>query len=56
MTNIETNETANLIAADKVEDTAIYNAKGDKLGTVHDVMLDKCGGNVAYAVMSFGGF
>lgn len=56
MTNIETNETANLIAADKVEGTAVYNAKGDKLGTVHDVMLDKRGGNVAYAVMSFGGF
>ena len=56
MTNIESNETANLIAADKVEGTAVYNAKGDKLGTVHDVMLDKRGGNVAYAVMSFGGF
>jgi hypothetical protein len=45
-----------LIAADRVEGTAVYNRKGDKLGAIETVMLDKYSGRVAYAVMSFGGF
>ena len=56
MTDIATNETGTLISADKVEGTPVYNAEGDKLGTVETVMVDKRKGNVAYAVMSFGGF
>jgi len=56
MTDIARDETAALISADKVQGTAVYNAEGDKLGSVDDVMLDKMSGNVAYAVMSFGGF
>jgi len=49
-------ETAELISADKVTGTSVYNAAGDDLGTIHDLMIDKRGGRVAYAVMSFGGF
>ena len=49
-------ETLQLIAADKVEGTAVYNGKDDKLGTIERVMIDKISGRVAYAVMSFGGF
>ena len=49
-------ETASLIAAKKVDGTSVYNAKGEKLGSVHDVMIDKRSGKIAYAVMSFGGF
>jgi sporulation protein YlmC with PRC-barrel domain len=45
-----------LIAADRVEGTAVYNREGEKLGTVEDVMIDKISGRVAYAIMSFGGF
>ncbi|SNB74296.1 PRC-barrel domain-containing protein [Arboricoccus pini] len=45
-----------LIAASKVEGTSIYNRQGESLGSIHEVMLDKTKGNVAYAVMSFGGF
>ncbi|MEE2690245.1 MAG: PRC-barrel domain-containing protein [Pseudomonadota bacterium] len=56
MTDIATKETGTLISANKVEGTKVYNAKGDKLGHVDAVMLDKQRGNVAYAVMSFGGF
>lgn len=56
MTEIARDETGTLIAADKVEGTSVFNAEGEKLGTVDTVMLDKRGGNVAYAVMSFGGF
>jgi sporulation protein YlmC with PRC-barrel domain len=49
-------ETADLIAADKVTGTSVYNSAGDDLGTIHDIMIDKRSGRVAYAVMSFGGF
>jgi len=50
------NETHELIAADKVEGTRVYNRAGDSLGTVDEVMIGKRSGKVAYAVMSFGGF
>jgi hypothetical protein len=29
---------------------------GDRLGEIYDIMLEKRSGNIAYAVMSFGGF
>jgi len=45
-----------LIGADKVNGTDVYNLEGDKLGEVEEVMLDKVSGQVAYAVLSFGGF
>ena len=46
----------NLIAAERVTGTDVYNLQGDKLGTVDHVMIDKLSGKVAYAIMSFGGF
>jgi hypothetical protein len=49
-------ETDRLIASDKVEGTAVYNRQSERLGTVHNFMVDKSTGRVAYAVMSFGGF
>ena len=49
-------ETYRLIAADKVEGTPVKNRRGDGLGTIDKVMIDKRSGRVAYAVMSFGGF
>jgi PRC-barrel domain len=49
-------ETDRLIASDKVEGTAVYNRQRERLGTVHNFMVDKSTGRVAYAVMSFGGF
>jgi len=49
-------ETSTLIAADKVEGTAVYNTQGESLGTIHNVMIEKRSGKVAYAIMSFGGF
>ncbi len=45
-----------LIAAEKVNGTNVYNPKGDKLGSVEDIMIDKVSGKAIYAVMSFGGF
>jgi hypothetical protein len=53
---VATDETSTLISSDKVEGTAVYNRSGDKLGSVHTLMIDKISGNVTYAVMSFGGF
>src|SRR4051812_203279 len=49
-------ETANLIASDKVEGTPLYGADRKKIGRVETVMIDKITGQVAYAVLSFGGF
>jgi len=45
-----------LISSDRVEGTAVYNRQGERLGSVHSLMIDKYTGQVAYAVMSFGGF
>jgi sporulation protein YlmC with PRC-barrel domain len=53
---IATDETDRLIASDKVEGTAVYNRAGERIGDVHNFMVDKYSGRVAYAVMSFGGF
>jgi len=49
-------ETTSLISAGKVTGTNVYNTSGDLLGEIHDVMIDKLSGRIAYAVMSFGGF
>ncbi len=53
---VESNETHNLIASDKVEGTSVYNRKGEHLGTVKNFMVDKVSGKVEYAVLEFGGF
>lgn len=53
---VTADETGTLIAADKVIGTAVYDAAGERLGTIDSVMLNKRSGKVAYAVMSFGGF
>lgn len=49
-------EMGNLISSRRVEGTEVYNPKGEHLGSVEHVMIDKLSGQVAYAVMSFGGF
>jgi sporulation protein YlmC with PRC-barrel domain len=56
MADMTKNTAGNLIAAEKVEGTNVYNPQGDKLGTVDDIMIDKVSGKAIYAVMSFGGF
>ena len=45
-----------LIASDRVEGTEVRRPKGDKIGRVERLMIDKTSGKVAYAVLSFGGF
>lgn len=53
---IETDESDRLIASDKVEGTRVYDRRGDRLGTIENVMIQKRSGKVEYAVLSFGGF
>ena len=50
------NPSGNLIAANQVQGTSVYDTKLEKLGSIEDVMIDKATGRIAYAVLSFGGF
>ncbi|TGX52149.1 PRC-barrel domain containing protein [Sphingomonas gei] len=52
---IATDETATLIASNKVEGTAVYNDDGEKLGSIYNFMVDKVSGQAEYAVLQFGG-
>lgn len=52
---VATDETSRLIASNKVEGTAVYGQDGEKLGHVHNFMVDKRVGKVEYAVLGFGG-
>ena len=45
-----------LIESDRVEGTTVYNPQGNNIGSIKRIMIDKISGQVAYAVMSFGGF
>src|SRR6185436_20477361 len=44
------------ISSTKVAGTAVYNANGDKLGSIDDLIIDKLSGQVRYAALEFGGF
>ncbi len=45
-----------LISTDRVRGAPVYGQDGAKLGHIEDVMLHKASGQVAYAIMSYGGF
>ena len=45
-----------LIESDRVEGTAVYGTDREHIGSIKRLMIDKQSGQVAYAVMSFGGF
>ena len=45
-----------LIESDRVDGTTVYDAKGENIGSIKRLMIEKLSGRVAYAVMSFGGF
>lgn len=44
-----------LISSSRIEGTPVFDRRGEKVGSVHSVMIDKLTGQVAYAVLSFGG-
>lgn len=48
---IPMDETARLIASNKVEGTAVFDRHGERLGSIHNFMVDKFTGEVKYAVL-----
>jgi sporulation protein YlmC with PRC-barrel domain len=44
------------ILASRVKGTSVYNDKGDKIGTVEDIVLDKQSNQIMFAALGFGGF
>jgi sporulation protein YlmC with PRC-barrel domain len=47
---------ASVQAASSITGTKVLNPMGERLGTIEDVMLHADSGDIAYAVLSFGGF
>jgi hypothetical protein len=43
------NTEGQLIAASKVNGTAVYSRSGEKLGSIYDVMLEKTSGKASYS-------
>lgn len=54
--DVARDETAALISSAKVEGTSVLDTAGNKLGSIHSLMIGKQSGRVGYAVLSFGGF
>ncbi len=52
----DVHETHDLIASDMVVGTNVYDIEGKHIGSVERLILEKRGGRVSYAVLSFGGF
>jgi sporulation protein YlmC with PRC-barrel domain len=52
--DVPRDETERLIASNKVEGTPVYDRNGDRLGTIHNFMVDKFRGQVVYAVLKHG--
>jgi|SRR5580704_6644053 sporulation protein YlmC with PRC-barrel domain len=53
---IAKSETRRLVGSSKVEGAVIFNSRGDSVGSIYEIMIDKHSGKVAYAIMTFGGF
>jgi hypothetical protein len=45
-----------MIASDKVEGTSVYDPRGNSLGSIKRLIIEKASGRTGYAVMTFGGF
>jgi hypothetical protein len=47
---------SSMVSSTDVNGTAVYSPSGDHLGEIDHLMIDKQSGQIAYAVMTFGGF
>ncbi len=47
---------SSVLTASSLEGTSIINSKDEDLGNIKDIMIDLQSGNIAYVVVSFGGF
>ena len=45
-----------MVSSSDVKGTQVFSRNGDLLGQIDHLMIDKASGQVAYAVMTFGGF
>lgn len=45
-----------MVSSSDVNGTEVYSPTGDHLGQLDHLMIDKVSGQIAYAVMTFGGF
>ena len=50
-----TSSTASMVSSNDVNGTSVYGGDGNQIGHIDHLMIDKKSGNVAYAVMGFGG-
>ena len=48
--------THKLVPSDRVEGMPVFLPYGEKIGTIERLMIDKTTGQIAYAVLKFGGF
>ncbi|WP_322867970.1 PRC-barrel domain-containing protein [Aquicoccus sp. G2-2] len=53
---MNTSSNSSLVSSSDVNGTEVYGRDGSKIGSVDHLMIDKESGNIAYAVMGFGGF
>ena len=49
-------ETTRLISSEKVEGTSVVDPRGEDLGHISEIMIDKVSGHVGYAVLKYGSF
>ena len=54
--NLATEGDHKLILASRVEGTPVFNKAGETIGHIDDLSIERVGGRVVYAIMSFGGF
>lgn len=52
----DTGTSSTMVSSADVNGTEVYSRSGDHLGEIDHLMIDKTSGQIAYAVMSFGGF
>jgi sporulation protein YlmC with PRC-barrel domain len=51
-----TRSTSSMVSSSDVNGTEVYSPSGEHLGQIDHLMIDKKSGQIAYAVMTFGGF
>jgi sporulation protein YlmC with PRC-barrel domain len=44
------------VGEELVNGKAVYDASGEKIGNVYDIMIDKASGKADYAILNFGSF
>ena len=53
---MSTEDTIYYLISDRESGKAVYGAENERIGSIESVMIDKTDGEIAYAVLSFGGF